>query len=275
MEFSVLLSVYKKENPDFLKESLESIYENQILKPSEIVLVQDGPLTKELDEVVNHKVNMYPDIFKIVKLEKNMGLGYALNEGIKECSYELIARMDTDDIATTERFHKQITFMYENTNIDVLGGMLEEFEAFPGDLSQFRLLPESQADIFKFAKFRNPINHPTVVYKKSKVQKVGGYQTDVLFWEDYLLWVDMLNAGCEFHNLNQNVLHFRVQDGLHMIKKRRGFKYAINEIKFAKYCRKNGFFSFYDYLKYVLIKPPLRLIPSSILYFIYKKFSRN
>ncbi len=275
MKFSVLLSVYEKERPTFLRDSLESVYEKQTLKPNEIILVKDGPLTNELEKVIADVVNKYPNVFKTVKLNENKGLGFALNKGLEECSNELVARMDTDDIATPDRFNKQISFMLNNKDIDVLGGMLEEFESKPGDLKQYRLLPEKQDNIIKFAKFRNPINHPTVVYKKSKVLKLGGYKTDVLFWEDYLLWIEMLNKGYKFHNLAENVLHFRVQEGNKMIEKRRGVKYALNELEFARYAKKIGFFSFKEYIKYVLLKPIGRVLPTVIIANIYSLFFRE
>ncbi|NVK09197.1 MAG: glycosyltransferase [Tenacibaculum sp.] len=274
-KFSVLLSVYIKEKPEFLKSALNSIYLEQTLKPDEIVLVKDGPLTKELDDVIDKFKQNLKGILKIIVLKKNMGLGYALNEGIKECSYELIARMDTDDIATPYRFEKQVSFFKSNPDVDVLGGMIEEFEEVPGDLGQFRMLPFEHDKILSFAKFRNPINHPTVTYKKSKILEVGGYTSDILFWEDYLLWVKLLNNGCVFHNLDSVLLSFRVQNGNHMIKKRRGIKYAVNEVKFARFARKIRFFNNYDFIKYISLKPPGRLLPSVIISKVYNTIFRK
>eukprot|EP01090_Pellita_catalonica_P018144 TRINITY_DN5737_c0_g1_i1.p1 TRINITY_DN5737_c0_g1~~TRINITY_DN5737_c0_g1_i1.p1 ORF type:complete len:209 (-),score=20.98 TRINITY_DN5737_c0_g1_i1:252-878(-) len=204
-----------------------------------------------------------------------MGLGYALNEGIKECSYELIARMDTDDIATPDRFEKQISFFKSNPDVDVLGGMIEEFEEVPGDLNQFRMLPFEHDKILSFAKFRNPINHPTVVYKKTRILEVGAYTSDILFWEDYLLWVKLLKNGCVFHNLEDVLLNFRVQTGNQMIKKRRGIKYAVNEVKFATFSRKIRFFNNYDFIKYISLKPPGRLLPSAIISIVYNTIFRK
>ena len=271
----MLLSVYIKENPNFLKIALQSIYEEQTLKPCEIVLVKDGPLTIELEKVISDYQKKIPKILNIIALKENKGLGFALNKGLEVCSNELVARMDTDDIATPDRFDKQISFMLDNECVDVSGGMLEEFELLPGDLKQYRSLPENHEDIVKFAKFRNPINHPTVVYKKSKVLKLGGYKTDVLFWEDYLLWIEMLNKGYKFHNLAENILHFRVQEGNKMIEKRRGLKYALNELEFARYAKDIGFFSFKEYIKYILLKPIGRVLPTVIIANIYSVFFRE
>ncbi|MDO6743447.1 glycosyltransferase [Tenacibaculum soleae] len=273
--FSVLLSVYIKEKTEFLEAALNSIYTEQTLKPNEIVLVKDGPLTKDLDNLIDKFKLRYKGILKIIVLKKNMGLGYALNTGLKACSNELVARMDTDDIATPDRFEKQIKFLLNNPIIDVLGANIEEFESLPGDLKQYRSLPENHVKILKFAKFRSPINHPVVVFKKSKVLKIGGYKTDVLFWEDYLLWVEMLSQGFIFHNLKDNLLHFRLQMGNEMIKKRRGFKYGLNEMKFANHAKKIGFFNNIEYLKYILLKPLGRILPTLILSKIYKTFFRN
>lgn len=274
-KFSVLLSVYAKEKTDFLVAALNSIYSEQTLKPNEIVLVKDGPLTKDLDDVVDKYDKNLKGILKIIVLKKNMGLGYALNEGLNACTNELVARMDTDDIATSNRFEKQIGFLMNNPNVDVLGANIEEFKDFPGDLKQYRKLPIRHEDIYNFAKFRSPLNHPTVVYKKSKVLDIGGYNTKILLWEDYLLWVNMLNNGSKFHNLNDVVLNFRIQESNEMIKKRRGMKYAINEIRFAKYAKSIGFFNCFDFVRYVSLKPPGRILPSVILSRIYNTFYRE
>lgn len=269
--FSVLISVYHKEKSEYFERSLKSIYVEQILKPSEIILIKDGPLNQELDDVIDVFCKEYPGIIKIYSFKKNKGLGFALKYGVEKASNELIARMDTDDVAYPDRFEKQIKFMLKHPDIDVLGASIEEFNNEVGDTKRIRKVPENHKDIIKFSKYRNPINHPTVVYKKSSVLSVGNYKTDLLLWEDYNLWIDMLAAGKKFNNLPDVVLFFRV-DNKQMIERRRGKKYAINEVRFANRAYKLNFFSLFEYFRYIVTKPIMRLLPVSVLSYLYSFF---
>lgn len=271
--FSVLMSVYFKDVPSFLDAALNSILHQSVM-PAEIVLVKDGKLSSELEMVIDCFSDKY-SCLKIINLESNMGLGEALSVGLRHCSYEYVARMDSDDISVYNRFEVQVEFLNTNSDFALVGGNIEEFDKLPGDLKQFRNLPETHAEIMRIAKFRSPVNHPTIMFRKSQVLECGGYNNDILLWEDYALFVRMLNAGLKFYNLQTVVLHFRIGDGYKMIKRRSGMRYALNEIKFATYAKKIGFFSVTDYLKYILIKPPARILPARILFFIYKKFFRS
>ena len=175
MNFSVLMSIYKKEEPKYFNRAMQSIWDEQSVKPNEIVLVQDGKLTDVLYIVIDEWKNKLSDVLKIIPLEQNVGLGDALNEGIKHCSYELIARMDTDDISLPDRFEKQLK-VFEISDIDICSGWISEFEDDEIKIKSYKKLPENHDDIVKYAKVRCPINHPTVMYKKSSVEKAGGYQ---------------------------------------------------------------------------------------------------
>ena len=176
LNFSVLMSIYYKENPQFFRTALDSVI-NQTLQPDEIVIVEDGELTDELYKVIETYKNKYPQVFKIVQLETNQGLGKALQIGVGNCSYDLIARMDSDDIALPERFEKQINFMREHPDIDVLGSSISEFEGNPENITSYRKLPTEHKDIYKFGQFRCPVNHMTIMYKKKAVLEAGNYQT--------------------------------------------------------------------------------------------------
>ena len=182
MKFSVLLSIYYKESPIYFRESLNSIL-SQTLRPSEIILVEDGLLTEELDNEINRYLDLHPHL-KIIPLSTNQGLGKALNEGLKHCSYDIVARMDTDDIAKPDRFEKQLAIFEKYSDIDVVGADISEVKSV-------RKLPELPDDIRQFAKRRNPINHPVVMFRKSAVLAAGGYRHFPLF-EDYYLWIRML-----------------------------------------------------------------------------------
>ena len=175
--FSVLISVYYKEIPRYLDRALQSITDDQILKPNEIVLIKDGPLTKELDEVIGKFKKKYPNLFKIVTLEKNYGLGKALNVGLENCTYELVARMDGDDISKPERFKKQIEIFQKNPKLDIVGSWIDEFIEKGEEITvrSIRKVPETSEEIYQRLKSICAFNHPTVMYRKSKIIEVGSY----------------------------------------------------------------------------------------------------
>lgn len=270
MEFSVLLSVYFKEDPLFLKQALESIWHAQTLKPTEIVIVKDGPLTIELDEVINDFSKTAP--VKIVALEKNRGLGTALNIGLAQCQYDIVARMDSDDISKPTRFEKQIEYLSKNPETDLVSASIDEFRETTAHIISTRRLPEFHSEIEKFAKKRCPVNHPVVVFKKNAVLKAGGYQHFPLF-EDYYLWARMLMSGSKFHNLQESLLHFRTNPQTY--KRRGGFKHAINEIKLQKEFHKVGFINLMEMIRNNFIRLTVRIFPNILRAKFYKHFLRK
>lgn len=267
-KFSVLLSVYSKEQPIFLEQSLTSIL-NQTLIPAEIVLVKDGPLTAELDYVIEKYQNEVP-IIKVIQLPQNQGLGKALNEGLKYCSYELVARMDTDDIAKPDRFEKQIKFLGEHPEVDVCSSWIDEFIGDTSNVVSQRKLPEWHDKLMKYAKGRCPINHPTVMYKRSKVMEVGGYQG---FPEDLYLWVKLIVNGAIFHNLQESLLYFRTSEDVY--KRRGGWKYAKDDMKVQWAFYRMGFLSWENLIKNIIIRVIVRLMPNSLRTWVYKKLLRK
>ncbi len=273
-KFSVLISVYHKENPLYFRESLESLI-NQTVLPNEIVLIKDGPLTENLENVLNEYVANYANLFKIIALPLNKGLGNALSIGILECSNELIARMDTDDICVSNRFEKELNFLKNNPTIDLVGSNVEEFNNFPGDLQRFRKMPEKDIELLRYAKYRSPVNHPSIMFRKQKVLEAGNYNSDILMMEDFSLFIRMLNNGCVFYNIQEVLLNFRIGLGLDVIKRRSGLLYFNNEWKFAKLAFKIGHLNFFEWLFYILFKLPLRLMPPRIIEFVYNKFLRQ
>lgn len=269
-KFSVLMSLYSKERPEYLCESLDSVF-NQTLKPSEVVLVEDGPLTKELDEVMNNYSNIHPEL-KIVPLPVNVGLGKALNEGLKHCSHELVARMDTDDIAKPDRFEKQLAIFERYPQVEVVSSWIDEFKDNPTNVISTRKLPEFPYEIYLYAKKRCPINHPVVMFKKDSVSFAGGYQHFPLF-EDYFLWIRLLLNGSKFYNIQESLLLFRTSNN--MYKRRGGWKHALTELHFQNYIRKLGFIGWYNFIKNVIIRFTTRILPNRIRIFIYKNFLRK
>lgn len=265
MKFSVLISIYSKEDPLFLEEALVSI-EEQTLPANEIVLVKDGPLTSELDSVIV-KHSMHSKIpYKVLALERNVGLGEALNEGMKYCSYGWIARMDGDDIAIADRFETQVSYLGRHKEIDVLGSWISEFENNPNNPTGERKPPNDHHSIIQYAKYRNPMNHMTVMFRKSAIEEVYGYLAMNGF-EDYWLWVRMLQQGYIFANIDESLVYARTGDG--MLQRRRGWAYIKDEIYFEKKGWELGFFSFYEMLRNIMIRVFVRLLPSSLLKKVY------
>ena len=270
MKFSVLLSVYKKESPSFLSQCFDSILQQTVLA-DEVVLVKDGPLPDELENVIN-KYQEKMSILKIVNLTENQGLGAALNIGMKYCSFDLIARMDTDDIARVDRFERQLDFFLNNPEIDVVGSWVSEFENEISCIKSIRKLPEMHEDIVRFAKLRNPINHPVVMFKKEAVINAGGYH-HLPFFEDYYLWVRMLAIGAKFHNIQDSLLYFRFSPD--MFGRRGGWKYAVYELNFLGKLRRMGFISKFEYIRNLLMRFGVRIVPNNIRTNIYKGILRK
>lgn len=268
--FSVLISVYYKDSASFFKESLQSVFIQTII-PNEVILVKDGPLNNGLNQLIEQYVEMYPGVIKVVSLEKNMGLGYALSIGLKHCSYELVARMDSDDICHFDRFRRQLEYLEKKPNVSVVGTTIEEFKFQPGDLKTYRKLPEGGRQLLAFSKFRNPLNHPSVIFKKTEVLAAGSYE-DMPLFEDFYLWVKMLKKGFIIENIEEPLLYFRV--GNNMIGRRHGISYLMKEFKFLSAVKKIKFINNKEYIVSLFIKLPLRIIPKNILKILYHFFLR-
>lgn len=264
-EFSVLLSVYHKEKPTHLEAALTSIYDAQNLKPDQIILVQDGPLTKELDTVLISWKKKLGEKLILVPLKKNVGLAAALNEGLKYCKHELIARMDTDDVSFPDRFEKQIAFMVENPQISVCSGLIEEWnEDFSQKISK-RNLPLEHKDIYHFAKSRNPISHVAVIFRKKPVIDSGGYP--LIYPEDYPLWGKLLKMGYKFANLPDCLVKVRVAGAL---TERRGKEFLKGEIELFNYLYKIGFLNKFELYRNIIQRTVVRLSPFWMKKILYK-----
>jgi glycosyltransferase involved in cell wall biosynthesis len=268
--FSVLMSVYSKDEPLFLDAALKSIRTQTVLA-DEIVLVKDGKLTDDLEKILSRYDSEFEGRLKIVPLKENGGLGHALNIGLEHCSYELVARMDADDISISDRFEKQLNVFRKDKNISVTSGNISEFDKMPGDLKVFRKLPETHDEILKFSKSRCPVNHPCVMFKKKDILAVGSYIIMASF-EDYYLWVRLLHAGYKFYNLPDVLLHFRT--GNNMIGRRSGWTYLRREKAFLSNMHSIGFINFKEYILLAVTRLPLRILPKKLLIFLYSKFLR-
>ena len=269
--YSVLMSVYYKENSEYLKQAIESI-QAQTFPTDDFVLVCDGPLNQELDSVIKKKQQEMKNILNVVRLKKNAGLGNALNKGIQQCKNELVARMDSDDISYPDRCEKQLMVFNTYPEISVCSGIVEEFASNPKVVESRRVPPETQEEIREFAKVRNPFNHPCVMYKKPDVEAVGSYK-DFYLLEDYYLWVRIIMAGYQGYNLQEPLLHMRA--GTDMYMRRGGLKYAKTQEKLFRFMKNNGFISKGQYIKNCVIRGESSLAPNWLRKFVFEKVLRK
>ncbi|SUD98805.1 glycosyltransferase [Psychrobacter phenylpyruvicus] len=268
MDFSVLLSVYINEKPLYLDEALSSIWDNQISKPNEIIIVEDGELTEELYKILDLWSSKLPLLIKRVPLEENLGLGKALNIGLEYCTNEWVFRMDSDDICLPDRFSKQIEFITKNPDIDIFSGSIQEIDITTNNPIATRIVPESFQDILKYSYYRSPFNHVAVAYKKSVVQSVGGYQHH-MYMEDYNLWIRILAAGYKAANLQDILVVVRAGDD--MIGRRRGRIYIESEWQLFKLKRSLNYQPVPHALLVYFARSIPRLLPSNLLVVIYSK----
>lgn len=272
MKFSVLMSVYFKENPVYFDLALKSNLIDQTLKPDEFILVCDGKLTTELEEVINKYTELFPNIFKVYRLAENKGLGTALNYGLEKCSYEIVARADSDDISDSERFEKQLNFLESNKDIDVLGAAIDEFDSDVSNPLHIKFLPTESKKIYEFAKFRNPVNHVTAVFKKNVIEAAGSYK-HILYLEDYYLWLRVINNGYKIANLNDVLVHVRIGNG--MVRRRGSRDYISGWEKLSCYMLENKMINKAEYLRNILAVRIFVYMPAPIKNFSYKTLLRK
>lgn len=270
-KYSVLMSVYTKENPEYFKSSIESMV-NQTLLPEEIVIVKDGPITLELDKIIDHYELNYDGLFTIVALKENVGLGKALNEGLKKCRNELVARMDTDDISLVNRCELQVGEFIKDKNLDIVGSNIDEFYNTPDKIISSRIVPTDHDEILKFSRRRNPFNHPTVMYRKSSVLRNGGYG-DFRRNQDLDLFVRMLNNGCKAKNINQSLLLFRAnKDNL---IRRKSWEKCRSYISMIYSFWRNGYSSLIDLTVVAFSQIVIFISPTWVLEWISSKYLRK
>lgn len=268
--YSILISLYYKENPKHLKEALDSIF-TQTVRSNDVVLVEDGKLGDDLERVVKDYEEKHPELH-VVRFDENRGLGYALNDGILQCKNEIVARMDTDDIAKPNRMEKQLKVMAEHPEYVMVSSWIDEFVTDKEHVTSIRKLPEMPSDVLEYAKKRCPVNHPTVMYRKQEVLNVGGYQTKY-FPEDYFLWIKMLMNGCLVYNLQESLLWFRYDPRTFV--RRGGWKYACDEAVTQWNIFRMGFISLPRLVENVAIRFTIRIMPNWVRGLVYKKMLRK
>lgn len=268
--YSVLMTVYKEDNPEYFDLALKSMI-NQTSKPDEIVLVNDGPIPQKLQNIIDRNIATTDVYINQVSLPQNVGLGRALNEGIKVARNELLARMDSDDISLPERCEIQLKMFEEDPELDIVGCPVIEFDGTPSNIVGKREVPFSNAAIHKYAKRRDPFNHPTVMYRKSKVEAVGCYG-DYRKNQDTDLWIKMLSAGCKGQNCAECLVKFRFEKNTYQKRKSWINTKILIGIRWRAF--KSGFASFFDFMVVFFVQMAIYFIPISVQRIIYRNFLR-
>ena len=271
--FSVCTSVYKNDKPEFVKIALDSMLVHQSVNPNEIVLVQDGPVSDEIEKLLLEYKDKYGETITLVKLQENKGLGNALMLGVKNAKYDIIARMDSDDICMPYRFEKQLAYLEAHPECDIVGGQMTEFIDAPDNIVGKREVPLTNEEIYDYMKSRCALNHVTVMFRKESILEAGNYQD--WFWnEDYYLWVRLMIAGCEFANLPDTLVN--VRSGADQYARRGGKKYFDSEIGVKKLMLKEGMISHtqfaVNYIERFIVQ---MILPKSIRGWVYRTFARK
>lgn len=268
MKFSVLMSVYAKERPEYLCVAMDSLV-RQTSPASQVVLVCDGPLTPNLDAVIEKFSLALP--LTVVRLVENAGLSHALNVGLPHCVHEWIARFDSDDICEDFRFSKQLRFIDKHPDVDVFGASIIEFTSDSTCPHSIRTVRETHNEIVRSARFKNPLNHMTVFFRKSVVLGAGGYPHDALN-EDYALWVKLMSSGFRFGNVGEPLV--RARAGIEMVTRRGGWNYLLAEYRLQSRFRRLGFISVGVFIFNIGIRIAVRLAPNAVRHWLYSSFLR-
>ena len=271
--FSVITSVYKNDKPEFVRVALDSMLINQTVNPTEIVLVQDGPVPSSLSELLTEYEVKYPKVMHIIRLKENGGLGNALKLGVENAKYDICARMDSDDICLQDRCEKQVAYLEAHPECDIVGGQMTEFIDTPDNIVGRREVPLTNEEINEFMKSRCALNHVTVMFRKEAVLEAGNYQD--WFWnEDYYLWVRMMMAGCKFANIPDVVVN--VRSGADQYARRGGKKYFDSEIGIKKLMLKEGMITKTQFVINYIERFFIQLIlPNSVRGWVFRTFARK
>lgn len=269
-KLSVLMSLYIKEKTEYAKACFDSLL-NQTVQADEWVIVEDGPLSDEMYALLDEYQKKYPGLIKRVPFEKNQGLGLALRSGVPECSYELIARMDTDDIAREDRFEKQLAEFEKNPDLDICGSSILEFEGTVENVLSKRIVPTTHDNIVEYQKTRSAFNHMTVMYKKSTVIKAGNYEHCPLM-EDDMLWVRMILSGAHCSNVDDFLVYART--GTAMIERRGGWAYFKKYRDGKRKIMATGFIGRVDYFRAIVPQLIVSILPKRMRLFVFTKVLR-
>lgn len=273
MKFSVVTSVYRNDKPAFVAHALKSITTAQSVRPDEVVLIVDGPVPDKLKELIVDKAKTEANLYNVIWLPENKGLGNALRVGVENAKYDIVARMDSDDVSAPDRFEKQIAYFETHPDCDVLGGQMSEFIGIEDNIVGNRYVPCDNQDIRQYLKARCPLNHVTVMMRKEAVLKVGNYQ-DWHYNEDYYLWIRMAEAGYHFANLPETLVNVRV--GKEMYARRGGWRYFKSEKGLQDHMLRHKMISLPRYCYNVLGRFIIQVaMPNKLRGFIFQKLFRK
>ena len=245
---------------------------NQTVPTNDFVLVCDGPLGQELEDVISEMEHQHPTELHIVRLKENSGLGNALNVGLQYCKNELVARMDSDDISRPERCEKQLELFRLKPEVSICSGIVEEFSTSIDRIDSCRVPPREHEEIVKYAKKRNPFNHPCVMFKKSEVENAGSY-IELYLLEDYYLWIRMIQNNCIGYNLQQPLLWMRASPELYC--RRGGLRYLKSQKTLFRKMKDRGLISNLEYLLCTIERGGSALLPGKIRRLLYVYFLRG
>lgn len=225
---AILLPVYKNDNVDFFSQSLNSIlqqtYQNVI-----VLIGVDGSINNALKERLLSAEK--DDRIQVIYFKENRGLACVLNELLTICKdFEYIARMDADDISVPNRLANQMSYLLLHPDVDVVGGRIEEINEQSERNGKSVTYPLTHQECFKFFRYRDPLAHPAVMFRKTFFDKAKGYRNEYRKNQDTMLWFDGFMNGCIFANLDETVLLFRVTDDFYK-NRRNGFKRAKKMLK--------------------------------------------
>lgn len=268
--FSVAMCVYGGDKAEWFDTAIESII-NQTLPPDEIVIVVDGPVPEGIEQILTKHES--DNKFKIVRLKECQGHGNARRESLRNCSNEIVALMDADDISLANRFEQQIAYFEEDEDLSIVGGDITEFCGEPKNIVGKRGVPQSDSEIKDYLKYRCPMNQMTVMLKKSYVENAGGY-IDWYCDEDYYLWIRMALKNMEFANTGTVLVNARV--GKEMYNRRGGIRYFKSEAKLQKYMLDNKLIGQRTYISNVCKRLIVQvLLPNRLRGWVFKKFARE
>ncbi len=266
-KYSVLMSVYAGADPNQLVQALDSML-CQTLPADDLVLVCDGPLTPGLDAVVNEYASAFPDTVCVLRRPVHEGLVAALNAGLPLCRQEFVARMDSDDISLPHRCETQLRYLMQHRELSIVSGIVLEFMDTPNRITGQRALPASHGELCRFSRKRSPFNHPGVMYRKSAVAAVGGYQKGAPLFEDYDLWVRMFVSGFRGENLQEPILFMRT--GMQLYRRRGGRRYAVHLLGFHRKLYRSRWSNLLDYWMGAMPHAALCLLPTYRLAEVYR-----
>lgn len=268
--FTLLISTWARDQPAHLREAVLSSTTSQTRPPAEVVLVQDGPVPDTLAAEIAHLTEVLPMPLVHLALDDNVGLGPALDAGLAASSHEIVARMDADDVSMPDRFERQVALV--EAGADIVGSGLLEFGTSVEDVVGRRTPPTDPDEIRRVIRFRDPFNHPTVVYRRSAVLAAGGY-TDMALLEDYLLFARMVEGGAVPANLAEPLVYYRVGEGAYA--RRGGTDLLRSELRLQRRFRELGITSRTEYLRNVAVRGGYRLVPEGVRKVAYRRLLAN